>query len=180
MSCPFNLSPWFTIVLTRISSVFQGQPSWIPSRGHPISFAYAHIYEIQDIHHLHKYIYISFVLHTCYFATHRIIHKGNTEETGGTPAVLPPTTNLTKISLEWSWGSRLTCHCLSASKVSQTLVADSNCKYLHQTAFQLPVLKWRHLTERLAYDPITIGNIKFLVWTLTVLHSSYMPYKTSL
>ena len=47
MSSPFNLSPWFTIVLTRISSVFeeliQGQPSWIPSRGHPISFAYAHI-----------------------------------------------------------------------------------------------------------------------------------------
>ena len=56
MSSPFNLSLCFTIVLTRISSVFeelisQGQPSWIPSRGHPVSYTYAHICEILDIYH---------------------------------------------------------------------------------------------------------------------------------
>jgi len=79
MSSPFNVSPWFTIVLMHISSVFkelQGQPFWIPSRGHPISREYAHIYGTQDIHHLHipDVLMIPVIAMLILFSSHPVLY----------------------------------------------------------------------------------------------------------
>ena len=99
--------------------------------------------------YIYIYIYISFVLHAWLLPHPSSFHPYRQHRRNWRkPAVLPPTTNLTDMNWEWSQGSRLACHCLSPSNVSQPLVADSNCKYLHQTAFQLPVLKWRHLAAK--------------------------------